>query len=227
MIKVRTNLFRAAAMCISREATRYYLNGVYIEPHHEKGALLVATDGHRLLAAYDDEAVCDKAAIVSPTMLKMAERLWIDPSKAKERDVDDDDEWDTELDPRKPPPELLIVDDQGRMELGAIKSTESVIIDGKFPDWRRVFPTLSVERPPLPILNINLAIDFGMIAGLLRPGQRAVQFVSGADGNGPALVLFPNVANAFGILMPMKGDAQPAEIPQWALLPKPSAIAAE
>ena len=35
---------------------RYYLEGIYIEPHEADGAYLVATDGHRLCVIHDESA---------------------------------------------------------------------------------------------------------------------------------------------------------------------------
>lgn len=43
---------RAAAECAGRQDIRYYLNGVCVELH-PSAVILVATDGHRLLAARD------------------------------------------------------------------------------------------------------------------------------------------------------------------------------
>lgn len=39
---------------------RYYLKGIYAEPHPNGGALLVATDGHMLVAIHDTEAICSE-----------------------------------------------------------------------------------------------------------------------------------------------------------------------
>src|SRR5256885_2092412 len=66
MIKVNARLFAAAWVCISTEESRYYLNGVRIEPLAE-GCVMVATDGHRLIAIRDPSGTCDKADIVSPS----------------------------------------------------------------------------------------------------------------------------------------------------------------
>lgn len=63
-IRVDANLLRLAHMAISKEETRYYLNGVHIEPHPVRGAILVATDGHRMVVIHDADAECDEDVIV-------------------------------------------------------------------------------------------------------------------------------------------------------------------
>lgn len=46
-IEIPVDLLKAAHACVSTEETRYYLNGVFVDPR----GWLVATDGHRLFAA--------------------------------------------------------------------------------------------------------------------------------------------------------------------------------
>lgn len=47
---------------ISKEETRYYLQGVLVEPHPE-GALAIATDGHRLGVQFAKDAICNEAKV--------------------------------------------------------------------------------------------------------------------------------------------------------------------
>lgn len=49
----------AASLFVSKEETRYYLNGVLIEPAPQGGVFLVATDGHRLVCFHDPEGMTD------------------------------------------------------------------------------------------------------------------------------------------------------------------------
>lgn len=46
-IEIPVDLLKAAHACVSTEETRYYLNGVFVDPR----GWLVSTDGHRLFAA--------------------------------------------------------------------------------------------------------------------------------------------------------------------------------
>lgn len=49
-ITIPTDLLKAAAVCASTDQHRYYLNGVFVDPH----GYLVSTDGHRLFCAQID-----------------------------------------------------------------------------------------------------------------------------------------------------------------------------
>ena len=82
-IDVNAMLFKAARECQSSEETRYYLGGVYVQPHPERGALLVATDGHRLIAIHDETGICEKPAIVR-TIVRMRKQ---DPNDRAEAET--------------------------------------------------------------------------------------------------------------------------------------------
>ena len=73
IIRVNANLFRLAQMTVSTEETRYYLNGIFIQPHAVQGVLLVSTDGHRMTVIHDETGHADQSAIVrlSPEALKL------------------------------------------------------------------------------------------------------------------------------------------------------------
>ena len=59
MITVNARLFKAASLFVSGEDTRNYIQGVCIEPHPE-GALLVATDGRRVVAILDRKGSAER-----------------------------------------------------------------------------------------------------------------------------------------------------------------------
>lgn len=42
---------------------RYYLNGVFVSPHPEKGVILAATDGHTMVIIHDPDGSCDSEQI--------------------------------------------------------------------------------------------------------------------------------------------------------------------
>lgn len=50
IITIPTDVLRAALICASTEQSRYYLNGVYVDPQ----GYLVSTDGHRLFCGKID-----------------------------------------------------------------------------------------------------------------------------------------------------------------------------
>jgi hypothetical protein len=120
MIQINANLFARVAVAQSTEATRYYLNGVCIQPHPRgEGVTLTATDGHCLLTAHDpkaDPATLPAAGIIvnlGKDGLKAARKgkaLAIDPATG---DASIDNAW---------------------------RSASTTIVDGAFPDWRRILP---------------------------------------------------------------------------------------
>lgn len=190
MINVSALLFRAAAECQSTEETRYYLNGVYIQPHPNGGALLVATDGHRLFVAHDVGGTCDKAAIVA-----------IDKAVFTKKTL----QFENNEAPR------ISVNDDGIASVGTYRSVKSAVIDGVFPDYRAALkPILAMAKKkqfaPASFNQIYLAA-FGKIGSMLLEGYKGTSIcVSSFTASDPALVRFNGINHAFGVLMPMRGD---------------------
>ena len=112
--KVNAEILSRMLPFVAKGDIRYYLNGVYLEPHHSgKGALLVATDGHVMMVGYDETGECDE-----PQIREISKPLISEIKKAKNADE-----------------QVKFYDDQiSFMGLHASNSP----IDGKYPDWRRV-----------------------------------------------------------------------------------------
>lgn len=120
MIQINANLFARVAVAQSSDPGRYYLQGVCIQPHPRgEGVTLTATDGHCLLTAHDpkaDPATLPAAGIIvnlGKDGLKAARKgqtVTIDPATG---DASVDNAW---------------------------RSASTTIVDGAFPDWRRILP---------------------------------------------------------------------------------------
>lgn len=226
MIEVNGNLFRAVMAFASTEETRYYLNGVYIEPH-ETGALLVATDGHRLVCVHDVDAKCDKAAIVKlpPVMLAA-----LAPEKIVIQDEGDEEECggDTQSTYAEGPARSLTIDADGIATVGKeLRSAHSVFIDGKYPDWRKVVNAIDLVESagPFQMFNCEYLATFAKMARLLSEGNNSqVMFVPGKHAEGPMLVLFPVAANAFAVVMSTKPNT--AVLPKLPAFMEPKKVAA-
>lgn len=185
-IDIDVNLFRAASLCASKEETRYYLMGVYVQPHPVKGAVIVATDGHRMFVAHDEEGKCTTPGIIAtdPT-LKAAAAL------AKEEG-------------------RVTVDDTGIVVVPEFyQSPKSGLVDGKYPDWaetlRPVLGAIAANKQGISSFNNRHVSDFNKIAALLGGKSAYVREVSfGIDF--PSLILFPQILNVFGILMPCRTE---------------------
>jgi hypothetical protein len=200
-IKVDAKLFRAVRLVQSAEETRYYLCGVYVQPHPEKGALLVATDGHRMLA-HDAEGVCKKAAICAIDGEAFTRKV-ATPEVADKIEIDTD----------------------GIAAVGTYRSVKSVFIDGTYPDWSRVLlPVLKLAKNRFygkPVLgaaayNAKYISHLEKVVRVLNPegGYRSVKPITFNDSD-PGLVLFPDNPNIFGVLMPMRAMAMEPAFPAF------------
>lgn len=199
---------KAVLPAVSTEETRYYLNGIHVEPSPAGGVLMVATDGHRLHAWHDVYGSIDKPAIVKiPTAVLKAKA---DRACTEARIVIDD----------------LRVSLEGRT--GASQPWEpqfamvalaasDLIIEGTFPDWRRVVPALPDSTLPksVPAFDPVYLIDFAAVAkaavnadGQIRnkhskPVTGTIRIVA-SDENSPALVRVADAPQFLGVLMPKR-----------------------
>ena len=120
MIQVNANLFARVAVAQWTDAIRYYLQGVCIQPHPRgEGVTLTATDGHCLLTAHDPKA--DPATLPAEGLIvnlgkdglkaaRKGQTVTINPATG---DASVDNTW---------------------------RSASTTIVDGTFPDWRRILP---------------------------------------------------------------------------------------
>ncbi|MCW2275098.1 hypothetical protein M2321_002681 [Rhodoblastus acidophilus] len=101
-----------------------------------------------------------------------------------------------------------------------------VLIDGKFPDWRRVIPKFNDNMKASNAFN---AVLLKQVARALRDDEvpasvRLVQDVKAKDG---PTVLLSDDMNAFGVIMPMRAVTRAIQYPEWLDLPKPAPAHAE
>jgi DNA polymerase III sliding clamp (beta) subunit (PCNA family) len=203
MIEVSAAYFRAAAECQSNEDTRYYLQGVYIQPHPVKGAILTATDGHRLISIYDEEGTCPAAKIIAIDRREIDARAIAAMKKAKI------------LSPK------VCVDDDGIATIGTYRSLKSCVIDGTYPDWKAVLkPVLAgcKEGKFMPAsFNHTYLAEFGKISAMLsRSGEdiaASIRMISFSESD-PTLIRFGSDDVAFAILMPMRATTSNS-VPSW------------
>ncbi|MBX5131630.1 hypothetical protein HJB80_02845 [Rhizobium lentis] len=216
---VDANLFRLIWTTVSKEETRYYLNGVFIEPHPEKGALLVATDGHRMLVAHDENGQCEEKIIVKLPKYALQE--------CKHKPVHGS-------------ARILEIDHEGtgNAKISQINSGEfsdiltvyDVLIDGTFPNWRRAVPDMSDEAPGTVGVGFNAKYlkEFGAL------GQEITKTIDGASpafiiqkqsGGSPTIIRWSGVRHIFGVFMPMRFDSKDLGIPTFIALPAPQQAA--
>lgn len=126
MIQLNANLFARVAVAQSTEAVRYYLQGVCIQPAGAtgKGVTLVATDGHMLIAGNDPKA--DAASLLPSGGIIV--NLGKDGLKAARKG------GTVTINP---------VTGEASVQTHGLtvwRSAASTLIDGNYPDWRRILP---------------------------------------------------------------------------------------
>lgn len=193
--------FLAVQPFISVEETRYYLQGVRVEAH-EEGALAIATDGHRLGVKFSPNAAC------------AVDGIWLCPKHLK-------------FDKRKNAPQQWVVgrltdwgkkgrlhlvhfmrvsDDVNPAELAAEYvetgldevSWGSMLIDGTYPDWRRVLPKASKDDIVRGFNGEHLK-TFGRALTLRGDAESSPHIIMNGDDN------------FLGVAMPMRTELRPRD----------------
>lgn len=188
--KFDADLFHIAYGFTSHDETRFYLWGVFIEPHPEQGVLMVATDGHRLIVIHDEDGFAKDKIIVRMDKSPL--------SLCKKRST-----------------EVQVLADGMAFVLCEQKHIgvqEDAIIDGVFPNWRRVLPTGITEKPTLTGYNGRFFGEFSAAAKRLTGSERL--FFSASKGE-PFLINFSGQAKAFGVMMPMATDESFVGLPDF------------
>lgn len=146
---------RAAAIFafVSNEETRPYLQGINIERGPDGGAILTATDGHALASWYDRAGYVDGEPIVS---LRSVAKL-CKPSKNDRFKT-----WLVGVDKRVAvivcpaaleAEQALVCFESEQCEMLGGASSDAVI-DGTFPDWRRVLPRERFTNDHQPVVGL-------------------------------------------------------------------------
>lgn len=243
---VSASVFSRVSSVVSKEAVRFYLNGVHVEACPEGGATLVASDGPRLLAMRDPNGLVRGGTAIVRLGAPMMKAL-----TAKTRALPG---WSGPLSGKGLSKRLLVVRDQRaaivETNVNAAELTDEdaallferterpdssvagfqwamTLIDGTFPDWRRVVAPPSQAPGWSGFINPDLLLP---IAKALSPASMAcsVRLVATGGAMDPVLVFPARGDDGVGVvIMPQRnGDVTSApQLPAW-LSPSP-AIAAE
>ncbi len=221
MIRFTANLFRIAMLAAGTEETRYYLKGVYVQPHALKGVTLTATDGHKAVSFYDENGFANESAIVAlqPEALKACK-----PGRNERRDVTIADGNATV--------NITTIEHEGvdakgkpcgaqKLVDAPVAFTKGCFVDGTYPDYRRVFPagatfSTSSTSPAFSTLVMDklskIAAELALHYGVNAKG--GVMQINASDSSAPALVTFPPKFNAIAVAMPMRSVCE-NEQPAW------------
>ena len=233
---VRADRVRLSCLFISKEATRYYLNGVHFVPI-KGGVRLEATDGHRL-SFFRDDGWCGHDMIVSipsaalaamrdPKMVRLTKKRWAasvqytawfgivgEPgTRAAMARVywGPEDRDEAEVAMSDPLNEGILW--QGRVG----------IIDGTYPDAPAVIPKHCIQNGGAAGFQSRYLTDFGKVAGRLSAPIR----VYTSNATDPALIDCGR-DDFVGVIMPMRMSDRPNALlvnesnvvaPDWAAQP--------
>lgn len=175
-IPLNADIMRAALICTSTEETRYYLQGVSVEPN-PRDLRVVSTDGHRLFCARVDVVVdVDKFLIPRDALTRAL--------KGYKHSI-------------------LYVSREGNLwRAGDVVFTP---IDGVFPEsWSRVIPQDPPATSTAAHFNPAYLVDMKKIAEALS-GKGSVASVY-QNGLNPALVTFGAREDCLAVVMPHRND---------------------
>jgi len=202
----RADQFRAASLIVSKEETRYYLNGVHVEPDPNGGIFMVATDGHKLSCFHDPYGHADRPTILtcdfkSPALKEKRgdptyRRVHVDGTDATLHAIGDATEdylWTSA------PVDRMMFEE----------------IDGAFPDWRRVVP-LDVDPSESGVFSFNgnylkTIIDSVKILSSDRATQLEIFQKTPTD---PAVIRCSSAPGALYVIMPIRAHCE-SSTPDW------------
>jgi hypothetical protein len=202
MLRFNANLFRIACACTSHEESRYYLRGVFVEPHAQGGVTLTATDGHRLISIRDEAGNADECAIIT---------LGNAIKQCKEK------RFARTVEIASGATEAVIYEETE--DRAGVATATDVRVGGTYPDYRRAVPEAFTDKGA-PAFDGSYLQSFAKIAEELAvhvgsPRSSSLRLACAA--NPPAvLVQFPRSEFAFGILMPLTTPTPPTlATPAW------------
>lgn len=198
MFTINLKYIAAAMTAMAEMDVRYYLNGVYIEPVDDSTCFVVATDGHRLLAVRAPiRGAVPRAGIIPGTAL-MA--LKIKPDQ--EADITFHEE--TALANK-----FSITNRSLNLRKNFTPVTLSgTLIDGRFPDWRKVIPK-KVGPDPMPYAQVNpdymadMSKAFKLLSEQKDPAGCPNVIYSGNDN---VVIFVRSCQDAIGLVMPIRLD---------------------
>lgn len=191
--RINLDMLKATALFASKEQTRYYLNGVYIEML-PRGVRYVATNGHSLFACFDALPDYDPDNTLLGSMIIPLDKC-VPFKKIKSADF-------AVMTGTLSKPEVSYFDSR----LGFTP------VDGEYPNWRRFLPAPNFKTEDNVTFNTEYLHAFTKAGKLLGIG--APKWL--VSGDNPSAVWFDSDV-AFGIIMPVrvKWDCEGRTTPSW------------
>lgn len=188
-------LFDSVDFAISREATRYYLCGIYLHVTRDQMLRAVATDGHRLARhEIDMPYTADgmPGIIIPESTVRLIQKL-VAPSKAKKGEPAI---W--------PKVKIELTETHIRFMFGAVTIT-SKLVEGTYPDYERVIPKgnaklatfeLADFTEGLAAVKVIASDNGGKAVKLTMAGGDCILTVTNPD-HGEAATTIPVIRDGF------------------------------
>lgn len=200
MITLPLDTLKALLQAAAKKDTRYYLVGILVD-RRENDCTLVATNGHMLLAV--PHSPPEGGTLALPVGQYIIPRELVETVKA-------------------PPSGMVTITIDAAAQTVTIEGASTVtgkLIDGKYPDWRRVVPA-SADNVPTQYDPTYLAAFHKAALLLGAPKHGAIPFVTFHNGGKAATITFPR-HDARGVLMPMRHNSDGIlpvfeDVPAWA-----------
>lgn len=215
MIQFKAKYLPALLAFKQKQGIRFYLDSIRIEPHPDGGAILIATDGARMMIVLDATATCAESANL--TVRYDAARFCKGSDNIITIDASD------RLIVSNPEGELYVQPGKATFDLKGIK----------YPEWRSVVPKFSELKTAVAdyfacgyVEAIVRAHPNYKKAGAFMPGH--VRFWQ-AGANQCMAVEFAGHPEYLGIIMPIRETCDRQQtLPLWvkAFAPRPVAQAA-
>ena len=193
---------RRVQYAICREATRYYLGGVYVN-RHDESLRFVATDGH-VLGRTDANIVCGDSARIFPAILS---RAWVlDALKATKRQRDSYKTVTLRVGQER----AALIDWAG----GCV--AEAALVDGAFPDYTRVVPVGDPPKGRVTVLREQLIGAVTAVTAFAKAsdGNRSPHlcFSFGSSDDDGKLIVSKTADDGFAKATVMLAKAPPAPV---------------
>lgn len=214
--KIRASELQAVLLAAPKKDVRFYLNSVLFEFVPKGFVNLVATDGQRLHASqtylqYEDDAAPRVPAgtqiLVPEDALRRIKIGRRDPDSLEVAlDPNDDNTWKVSV----------------RLPGGV--SLEAASIDGRYPDYRRLFPSAQAaekygSRQPAVTLDPDFTSDACKALDILGGGidkKRGYSFLYHENEQMPVLVVSREYPHFMALISGRRdNDYTSADIPDW------------
>lgn len=212
-IKFKRELLVILSAFAAKDDVRGYLNGFHIKPHPEqRGVILTATDGHRLVTIHDEYGLADDQYI-----LPISKEFLAASKKTRTKD-------------KRPLTEIQIIDDKAYIlyaeddvidwfnekepeETDRVYHVEYISnIGGTYPNTKRIFEGIEYKETATVCVNPKYVGDLVKICVSSRIPQLNLMFC-GVDGS--IVAVGGDNKEIVALILPCKGESEPVELPDF------------